>query len=62
MEVVREYIHQFCGINGIPLDYAVRTKLLPGNYFNDPYINYAKLDEEMIARAPIFELVTSGNP
>ena len=61
LEGLCEYLCQFCGINGIPINYVGRTKLLPGDDGNHPYTSYATRDEEMIACAPIIEPGITGN-
>ena len=60
MEAVEEYLRQFRGQNGVPLNYVVRKDLKPIRAADDPAINYDTLDEEMIARAPILESTAAG--
>ena len=52
-EAIEEYLRQFRGTTGVPLSYVVRKDLVPAVNLLDPSSNYATLDEEMIARAPI---------
>ena len=56
LESVDNYLSQFRGVRGIPLNYVMRQQLVPPPAADDPAGNYETLDLERVHRAPIVEV------
>jgi len=61
MEFIEEYLQQFRGTTGAALSYVIRRVIQPAPDFDDPSSNYATIEHEMVARAPIVVAGTTGD-
>jgi len=61
MEAIEEYLQQFRGTTGVPLSYVIRREVKPPLASADPSTNYATIEHEMVARAPIIVPGTTGD-
>ena len=55
MEGVEDYLCNFSGLNGIPLNYVVRKQIIHTASSGYPYTNYITYNYEMLSRAPIVD-------
>ena len=53
LEAIEEYLHQFRGMNDVPMSYVVQIKLQKNYSADDTITDYSILDEEMISCVPI---------
>ena len=60
-ERVNEYFTGICGYKGVPIAWCVRDTMFPKDHLLDPAIDYASLDDEMLARCPMV-LTTYAGP
>ena len=56
LESVDNYLSQFGGVRGIPLNYVMQQQLVPLPVADDPVENYETLDLKRVHRAPIVEV------
>ena len=61
MEALEEYLHQICGMSGVPLSYVVRNHIKPTAAVNNPPMDYSTPDKEIIARVPIVTVSDVGS-
>jgi len=57
LEAIEEHLHSACRTTMIPLAYVVRISQAEPPESNDPSTNYDTIEDEMIARAPIVEIM-----
>ena len=52
-ERVNEYLAGMHGHKGVPITWCVRDTMFPKDHLLEPAIDYASLDDEMVARCPM---------
>ena len=59
-ERVNEYLAGIRGHKGVPIAWCVRDTMFPKDHLIDPAIDYASLDNEMVARCPMIFSTYAG--
>lgn len=63
LEAIEDWLkHSYSSSTRTPLAYVVHQDMAVPPEADDPSTNYSSLREQLIARAPIFELDAAGNP
>ena len=52
-ECVNKYLASICGHKGVPIAWRVQDTMFRKDHLLDPSIDYASLDDEMVARCPM---------